>query len=51
MASVNRLPASEGAGTAPEAELGGMMWWKLAVAAELGGVIGARVATEAGLRR
>ena len=41
----------EGAGTAPEPELKVMTGRKLAVAAELGGVIGARVAQEAGLRR
>ena len=38
-------------GTAPEAELKGMMGRKLVVATVLGGVMGVRVAQEAGLRR
>ena len=51
MASVKRLQVVEGVGTSPEPEFKVMTGRKLAVAVELGGVIGARVAPEAGLRR
>ena len=47
---VKVLKVVAGAGTAPEAELKGVMGWELVVATVLGGVIGARVAPEADLK-
>ena len=48
---MKRLQVVEGVGTAPAPELKVMTGRKLAIAAELGGVIVARVAPEADLRR
>ena len=48
---VKVLKVVAGAGTAPEAELSGVIWWKQIPEAELKGMTGARVAQEADLRR